>query len=169
MRSLERSLRFEPWEISSKGKIVLLGIGNSYMHDDAIGPRVLEELRKLKVSDKVLLFDYRSLDLALLGYFKDSSRIVIVDALKAGMDPGTVSKYVVSSTNDSSSNTPGLHELELHDIVDLASQTGVTCPIVVVGVEPKDCSLGEGLSAEVEESLPNVINEVLIELNQLGD
>ena len=159
----------EPWEISSKGKIVVLGIGNFYMHDDAVGPHILGELRKLKISDKVLLFDYRSLDLALLAYFKDSSRIVIVDALRAGRDPGTVSKYLVSSPKDSKSKAPSLHELELDDIADLASQIGVMCPIVVVGVEPKDCSPGEGLSAEVEESLPNVINEVLIELNQLGD
>jgi hydrogenase maturation protease len=158
----------EPWEISSQGKIVVLGIGNPYMHDDAIGPRVVDELRKLNVSDKVLVFDYGSLDLALLAYFKNSSKIVIIDALKAGVNPGTVSKYIVSSLDDSKTSAPNLHELELHDIVDLASQTGVMCPIVVVGVEPKDCSPGEGLSAEVGKSLPNVINDVLIELNQPG-
>jgi hydrogenase maturation protease len=147
-----------------------LGIGNPYMHDDAIGIEVVAELRKRELDEKILVFEYRTLDLSLLTYFKNSSKIVLVDALKSGQVPGTVSKYSVSDSKNPMSTLPNLHGLQLYDVVDLASQTGVlSCPIVVVGIEPKDCTPGEGLSDEVKGALPKVINVVMNELlNQPG-
>ena len=41
----------EPWEVSSAGKSVILGIGNHYMHDDAIGIEVAAELRKRSLGE----------------------------------------------------------------------------------------------------------------------
>lgn len=163
------SQQVEPWELSSEGKVVVLGIGNPYMHDDAIGPKVVEELKGRKIGENVLVFDYGSLDPALLAYFKGSSKVVIVDALKAGETPGTVSKYMVSESNNPLPRVPSLHQFELYDLVDLAAETGLLpCPIVIIGIEPKDCAPGDGLSDEVKQAIPNVINEVLTELNQAG-
>lgn len=162
--------RLEPWELSSAGKIVVLGIGNRYVHDDAAGIELVEELRKLNLGDDVLLFDYSSLDLELLSYFKGSSRIVIVDALKAGGVPGTVSKYRISNSTDPMSQLPNIHEMQIHEVVDLARQSGVlSCPVIIIGIEPRDCTPGEGLSVEVRCALPNAISDVLVELNKTGE
>ena len=55
-------------------------------------------------------------------------------------------------------------------LLNCARQTGVLkCPIVIVGVEPKDCTPGEGLSVEVNEALPKAINAVLEELTLSGE
>jgi Ni,Fe-hydrogenase maturation factor len=41
----------------------------------------------------------------------------------------------------------------------------LSCPVVIVDVEPKDDSLGIGLSSEVEAALPKVIEAVIKELS----
>ena len=38
------------------------------------------------------------------------------------------------------------------------------CRVVILGVEPKDCSPGEGLTGEVADALPRVVGEALREL-----
>jgi hydrogenase maturation protease len=160
----------EPWEISSAGKCVILGIGNPYMHDDAVGMAVAAELRKRDLGEKTVVYDYQAMDLSLLMYFKDCSKIVLVDAFTTGGIPGTVSAYSIRGPKNSLPNLPNQHELQLHEIVDVAGETGIlSCQVVVVGIEPKDCSPGEGLSDEVKEALPRAINAVMNELNQPGE
>jgi Ni,Fe-hydrogenase maturation factor len=57
--------------------------------------------------------------------------------------------------------------MELHDLFDLASEAGLlTCPVTIIGVEPKDCRVGEGLSAELMSAVPSVIAEVERELGR---
>jgi Ni,Fe-hydrogenase maturation factor len=47
----------------------------------------------------------------------------------------------------------------------IAMMTGVLkCPVSIVGVEPKDVSLGEGLSQELISALPGAVRKVLKEL-----
>ena len=46
-------------------------------------------------------------------------------------------------------------------MLDIASETGLlTCPVVVIGVEPKDVSLGEGLTDALAGSISVIIEEV---------
>ena len=140
------------------------------MHDDAIGMEVAAELRKLSLGEKVVVYESQTMDLSLLMYFKEASKVVLVDALNAGEIPGTVSRFSITDPKNPLPNLPSLHEMQLYEIVDLASQTGVLrCPIVIVGIEPKDCTPGEGLSTEVKEALPKAINAVLKELNLSGE
>jgi hydrogenase maturation protease len=151
----------EPWELSSEGKSVVLGVGNPYMHDDAVGLEVVAEFRKLPFSEDVIAFECRSLDLSLLTYFRNSSRIVFIDAFSSGEAPGTVSKYLVKDLKESALKVPNLHDLQLYDIVDVANRKGVlSCPIVIVGIEPKDCSPGEGLSEEARAAIPKAIKVI---------
>ncbi len=51
--------------------------------------------------------------------------------------------------------------MQLHDLVDLAGMNLVSFPVTVVAVEPKDCSLGEGMTAEIQEALPKAVDEVV--------
>jgi Ni,Fe-hydrogenase maturation factor len=60
------------------------------------------------------------------------------------------------------------HSLAVSDVLDLAVSSRIlTCPIVIIGVEPKDDSL-VGLSPEVENALPSVIEAVIKELGGIA-
>lgn len=154
------------------GKIVVIGIGNPYMRDDGIGIQVASELQRMELGPRVLVYAYHSMDLTLLSFFQRASRIIIVDALKSGFQPGHVSKYEISENKRPLHELPNLHELQLFDIVDLARETGMLPPpssssnLVVVGIEPFDCRQGEGLTSKVSEALPTAISTVLQLLNE---
>lgn len=149
-----------------KEKMVVIGLGNSYMKDDGLGIRVAEVLKQREFGRNVSVQTHSEMDLTIIEDLKSASKVVVVDALKGGKQPGTVSKYTVTPRKSDLSELPSLHSLALHDVLDLAMSSGIlTCPVVVVGVEPKDVSLGEGLSAEVESSLPKAIETVIEELD----
>jgi hydrogenase maturation protease len=156
----------ETGEVTFSGKQVVICLGNRYLRDDGIGIQVAEDLRDRNLGEDILVDACQTVDLSLLCHCKGASKVVLVDALKSGAPPGTVSKYNIVPDEGPFVSLPGLHELQLHDLFDIARQTGfLTCPVTIIGVEPKDCSVGEGLSAELVNALPDVLVEVTKELN----
>ena len=140
------------------GKTVILGLGNHYLRDDGVGIRVAEELKLCNLGEGILVRAHQTFDLWLLSEFSGASKLIIVDAVKSGSAPGTVTEYEVAPRPGPLSSLPGLHSLELHDLVEFASRMGLlSCPITIIGIEPKACEVGEGLSPEVERAIPEVV------------
>jgi Ni,Fe-hydrogenase maturation factor len=55
-------------------------------------------------------------------------------------------------------------------MLDLANHAELfACPVFIVGVEPEDLSLGEGLSPSVSAALPLAVQAVLDELGRGRD
>lgn len=143
----------------------MIGLGNVFMRDDGIGIQVARRLRQEYLGSEVLVYDYQEMDLSLLQYFQGASRIVVVDALKSGKPPGTISKLSIATSEGPLLQLPNLHGLQLFDIFDLGTQAGIlSCPVTIVGVEPKDCSPGEEMTAELVAALPRAVKEVIGEL-----
>jgi len=143
------------------GMTVVLGLGNPYLGDDGVGIAVAKELQRRNLGEGTLVRAHQTFDLWLLSEYSGASRLIIVDAVMSGSAPGTVTEYEVAPRQGQLSSLPGLHSLELHDLVDFAGRMGLlSCPVTVIGIEPKDCKLGEGLSPEVEEAIPEVIAKV---------
>jgi hydrogenase maturation protease len=113
------------------------------------------------LGDKVIVYEYQAMDLSLLLQFKGAAKIILVDALKSGSPAGTVSKYDITSTAGPLLKLPNLHELQLYDMLDIASETGLlACPVVVIGVEPKDVSPGEGLTDTLADAIDTLISQI---------
>jgi hydrogenase maturation protease len=152
-------------EESRPGKTVVLCLGNEYMKDDGIGPRVAAELAKVRLGEAVTIDSLRTIDLTMLSLYAGARKVIVVDALSSGSSPGTVSKYAVAGIKDPVTHLAGSHTLRLCDMFDVASQARLlTCPVAIIGVEPKDSGVGEGLSDEVEGAIPEVIAEVRAEI-----
>ena len=158
----------EIWQVSFVGKTVVVGLGNPYMKDDGIGIFVARELAKNhSLGDKVLVYEYQAMDLYLLFQFKGAKKIILIDALKSGSPYGMVSKYEITSKEGPLLKLPNLHELQLYDMLDIANATGLlVCPVVVIGVEPKDISPGEGLTDALAGSVSMISMEVANEINR---
>jgi hydrogenase maturation protease len=143
---------------TATGKTVVLGLGNPYLRDDGVGIAVAVELQRTNLEKGALVRAQRTFDLLLLSEFGGASRLIIVDAVKSGSAPGTVTEYEVAPRPCPLSSLPGLHSLELHDLIDLAGRMGLlSCPVTIIGVEPMDCRVGEGLTPEVERAIPEVV------------
>jgi hydrogenase maturation protease len=150
----------DPVASSLSGKSVVLCLGNRYLGDDGIGIRVADALNGMLGGD-VLVEASQTMDLPLLSQYEGASRLVVVDSLKSGARPGEVSRYTLVPNGRPLQALKGPHSLELHDFFDIAWQTGLLgCPVTIVGVEPKDCGVGEGLTKELEGAIPRVVAEV---------
>jgi len=146
---------------------VVIGLGNLLMGDDGIGIRVARELMRHPPEKNIKIYVYRELDLSLIEGLQGASRVVVVDALQAGKPPGAVSKYSIASTEESQFQLPSLHGLVLSDLFALAKYAGLlSCPVILVGVEPKDWRPGKRMSREVVASIPKVLDEVARELKR---
>jgi hydrogenase maturation protease len=150
-----------------KETTVVIGLGNLYMKDDGVGLRVAQSLKKVALGENVVVQEYPEMDLTVIENLRGASRVIVVDAVRGGKEPGTVSELSFVPRKSGLSELPSLHSLELSDVLDLASSAGIlNCPVIVVGVEPKDDSLGDELSAEVEAALPKAIEAVIKELDR---
>ena len=149
-----------------KEKAVVIGLGNLYMRDDGLGIRVAEALMERDLGENVSVQEYPEMDFTVIEKLQGASRVIVVDAVKGGKEPGTISKYTLTSRKGDLRELPSLHSLKLSDILDLAMSSGIlTCPVVILGVEPKDDSPGIGLSPDVESALPKVIEAAIKELS----
>jgi hydrogenase maturation protease len=150
-----------------KVESVVIGLGNLYMRDDGFGLRVAEALKKMDLGESVSVQEYPEMDLAVIEQLKDTSKVIIVDTVKGGKKPGTVSKYTFTARKEDIAELPSLHSMKLSDLLDIAVSSGIlTCPVVIVGVEPKDDSVGTELSSEVESALPKAVEAVIRELGK---
>jgi hydrogenase maturation protease len=164
--SLEEPTAPDPDELAT-GKTVVLGLGNPYLRDDGIGIAVAKGLQQCNTGEGTLVRAHQTFDLWLLSEYSGASRLIIVDAVKSGSAPGTVTEYEVAPRPGPLSSLPGLHSLQLHDLVDFASRMGIlSCPVTIIGVEPKSCEVGEGLSPELERAVPAVVALVVARSRQ---
>ncbi|MGH9512667.1 MAG: hydrogenase maturation protease [Terriglobales bacterium] len=128
-------------------RILVAGIGNIFLGDDAFGVEVVRALENRKMPEGVVVKDFgiRSFDLAyaLLDPWK---AVILVDALPRGEEPGTLYKLEVNPGDfGNSEDVPDAHSMNPVKVLELAQATGqVTARIYVIGCEPGDCGGDEG-------------------------
>ena len=153
----------------TRKKCVVVGVGNPQMRDDGIGIEVPRALRKSSPGSAVLDLERQTLDISILDQAKGASKLVVVDAIKSGRPPGSVVKFSLGRPGSPTLRAPLSHEQDFNDILALAQKSGMRQPpVVVVGVEPEDCTLGEGLSTTVAGALPRVLEEVEAEVKEVS-
>lgn len=127
-------------------KRMLLGVGNRLSRDDGAGPALAE---RLAASDWLAIDCGTSLEnTAGIVRRERPDRLVIVDAARMGLDPGSVRRLSLPAAERMLASTHGLPLSFYVDRVRLAARD-----IVILGIEPADLSFGEGLSPEVSAAV----------------
>ena len=148
--------------------VLVLGLGNILLSDEGAGVRAVEELRKhYDLSDLVKIIDGGTMGLELLPYFEKRSHILIVDAVKSGNPPGTVTRIEDPPAFLQEKTSP--HQIGLPDVLRIAAITGsLPRNVILLGIEPKRLSTGLDLSAEVALNLNRLVEMVVAELDKIG-
>jgi hydrogenase maturation protease len=143
-------------------RILVAGIGNLFLSDDAFGVEVVRELSGRALPDGVRVEDYgiRGIHLAydlLQGY----DTLVLIDAVPMGEPPGTLAviepepaSVLASSAEGGAAPAVDAHTMS-PDIVlaTLAHLGGSVDRIVIVGCQPGGLDEGVGLSPAVEAAI----------------
>lgn len=143
-------------------RILIAGVGNIFLGDDAFGGEVAQRLLRRSLPDAVRVVDFgiRGLDLAyaiLDGY----DAVIVVDAVSQGQAPGTL--YVIEpEIGDGDDADPGSHLIGSHGLTptkvlrlvrDLGGQVQ---RLLLVGCEPslsESDEMGMEMSAAVKASV----------------
>jgi hydrogenase maturation protease len=148
-------------------KILILGIGNLILRDEGVGVHAVRELEKRDLPAHVEVIDGGTYLMDLLNVIQEAERIIVIDALKGGGEPGTIYRVFPDDLMAESERALSLHQVGLLDALGMVKQLGGDPHAVIIGVEPKEISWGMELTPEVEAKLPKVIETVLAEVQGL--
>jgi hydrogenase maturation protease len=161
-----------------KPRILVAGIGNIFLGDDAFGVEVVRRLmaRSLPADARIIDFGIRGLDLAYA--LQDNyETTILIDAFPHSQTPGTVS-VVEPDLNEIASAPNGLVEAHsMHPLNVLrmaAAMNGSLNRVLLVGCEPESLGGDEGymgLSKSVQAAVEDAVNttEVLIKRLLAGE
>jgi hydrogenase maturation protease len=148
--------------------ILVLGIGNLVMSDDGVGVRVVQELQKRYLfPPHVEIMDGGTLGLDLLPKLEGIGRLLVVDAVETGGEPGTLVRLSGEELPIALQTKVSPHQMGLKDLLAVAELMGHSPrEMVLVGIQPASIEMGDELSPKVAEQLEKMIANVLSELNK---
>lgn len=135
-----------------------MGVGNTLRHDDGIGPAIIRYLRDCDIANKICFLDGGTDSMALIDYIKEYKNVIIVDAVNMGLVPGEIRVFspdeaLVNANSDSLST----HGFGLAEVLGLIKRLELRNNLKIVGIQPKEVSIGDGLSKEVTEKMEEII------------
>jgi hydrogenase maturation protease len=131
-------------------KPLIIGIGNSLMRDDGVGPYVISLLEQKSDIDADLLV-LATPGFALLTHFEGRSLVVIVDAASFEGAPGTVTRITRDMIGKKPSSGFSLHDIDPFAVYDQAKTLGLAPnELVVYAIRFETIAPREGLSPSVE-------------------
>lgn len=141
-------------------KILVAGIGNVFLSDDAFGVEVLAQLSQHPRPPEVTVADFgiRGFDLAY-ALMEDYDLAILVDALPHGEPPGTL--YVLEPDPKLAGAAMESHAMNPMAVFSLVAAMGGTMPrVLIVGCEPASVEEGMGLSEAVAAAVPSAVEMV---------
>lgn len=152
--------------------MLVMGLGNSILGDDGVGPRVVARVQEWLLSRPQREQDHVEVDsmavggLRLMERLVGYERVILVDAISAGpLPPGTVSCYSLEDMPDpSDGHSASAHDVSLLTALRLGRELGVALPrhVMVVTIAAHAIyDFTESLTAPVAEALPLAVNRVL--------
>ena len=145
--------------------VLVLGIGNILLHDEGIGVYVVEQMQEGGVPDYVELLDGGTAGADLLDHICDRQKVIVVDAVDADIEPGTILRFTSDDLVSNESSSISLHEFGIADTLAMARQLNCSPQeVIVIGIKPKDISPGLGLSEKIASVVPRIIECVSAEI-----
>lgn len=150
---------------SSRDNILVIGIGNLYRRDDAVGLIVARRLRE-KNLDHVEILEMSGEGAALVEAWKGAEKVMLIDAVYSGARPGTIFRFEAHRHSiPTGFFRYSTHAFSIAEAIELARALGqLPQKLTVYGIEGEDFAAGEGLSPEVEHAASRVVDSITEEL-----
>ena len=143
--------------------ILILGIGNDILTDDAIGPKIVKKLQEDLSYDNLSFLTAAAGGLEILEMIKNYKQVVIIDAIKTrdGI-PGTI--YYLSPDNFKET----LHISSFHDVsfltaLKLAAKLEIPVPdrIDIIAIEiVEDLTFSNDFSEDIANKYKDIYMEI---------
>lgn len=139
------------------------------MGDDGAGLVALEKLREEWNLGAVELVDGGTWGMSLLPTIEDADRVIFVDAILAGGQPGDIAVLERDRLPIYFTRALSPHQTDLRDVLAAAELRG-TLPgeSIAIGVEPMLVELGTELTPVVQNSIEALVIAVVDQLERWG-
>ena len=154
----------------SDGRVNIVGVGNTLMGDDGVGPAVIAALERRGLPGGVHLYDAGLAVSDVLSTLDPADRLIVVDCLRSAGEPGDICEAALSDIVEQrgSSGPVSLHEISVLPALRMERLIGREFrDVTIYGVEPERITWGDGLSVQVAEAVDRLA-EMLAERHALA-
>lgn len=146
--------------IASNDKILVLGLGNDILTDDAVGLNLVRALRDEFAGNETIDFcETQEMGLALLDFIVGYREVVIVDSIQTGnVPPGTVHELDADGLKTLTGRTP--HFLGVGETLALGNKLGLPMPekVTIFALEVADpFTLSTKMTPALEQAFPQAL------------
>lgn len=154
--------------VSRQASIRIIGLGNEFRGDDAVGLLAARQLQRV-IGDRAEVIEAEMAGVELLELMKGVQVVLLLDAVSSGKTPGVIHRFDASAGPIAPELFPqSTHAVGVADALELARTLGVLPhKAIVYGVEVSDTGMGHPLSPHVDRALNEVVGRVLKEIDHL--
>lgn len=148
--------------------VLIVGVGNEYRGDDAIGLLAARRIRALNLPG-VSTIECRGEASGLVNGWKDVQAVFVIDAVYSGQKTGTIHQWNV--THESlpvDLFSASSHSLGVAQAIELARAMNLLPPVMIVyGIEAKQFDYQTGVSPELYDLLDEMIQQIQSEVSMI--
>lgn len=151
-------------------RTVVIGLGNPLMGDDGLGIAALEQIRRTwRFEPPVDLVDGGTWGMNLLHEIEDSTRVLFIDAITAGVAPGSLIEMTRDDLPKFFATKLSPHQIDLKEVLAAAELRG-TLPrdTMAVGLQPERVELSTDLSPCVRDGVGSLVSRIIERLEVWG-
>ncbi|MFA4843064.1 MAG: hydrogenase 3 maturation endopeptidase HyCI [Candidatus Omnitrophota bacterium] len=153
--------------IKKAKRVAVLGIGSQMRGDDAAGMLIAQQLDKEVKSSRLKVFFGESVPENIAGSIKKFAPdyLIIIDSADMGKPPGEISMLDPAQCLPSASFST--HRMPVCLLTDFLT-FDISCPITLIGIQPKTIEFGKPPAEEVVRSAKNLAEVIkgLIDSNE---
>lgn len=151
-------------------KTLILGVGNYLLSDDGLSVHVLERLQAAySLSEDIVVVDGGTCGLDLMQFLEGITTLIIVDAVNAGKEPGTIIRLSGEQVPAYLSLKISPHDIGLPDLLATAKLRDLYPPnVVVFGIQPESLAVSIDLSPSVAAKMDALVEMIVEEATALA-
>jgi hydrogenase maturation protease len=150
--------------MADSNRKVVLGLGNILNSDEGLGVYALQTLAQTLNSpgSEIEFVDGGVLGLNLLPLVESCSHLLVLDAINAGLPPGSLLELRGEDIPPYAEVKLSQHQITFQETLALAKLRDKLPPqLHLVGIQPADLSIRIGLSSVVEAAMPRLLERAL--------
>jgi hydrogenase maturation protease len=149
--------------------VAVIGLGNVVCSDDGVGVHALARLRARGATrPDVELVEGGTAGLLLLPHLAGTRRALVLDAVDAGLEPGTLVRLDGEDIEGATARAT-THDVGLRDLLAAARMTGGwPDELVLHGVQPACTAVGTELTPAVAAALDRLVDRAWEQLRDWG-
>jgi len=158
--------------MANNKKILVLGIGNTLLSDDGIGPRIIRDLSSVFKDSNISFKETCCGGIEIAELISGYNTVIFIDAIRTGEGrPGDTYIFDISDFRETI-HLSSAHDLNFITAIELVKSLGMNLPanLYIIGIEIyTDSEFNEELSQPLKERYKEIIEEVKIFIGRIAD